>query len=640
MEGHFLEKYKTHNKPEAKEAYKRVKSRGHVNDVTNERHERIQAYLKRLEDVFLITDQEGTDKVKMKKRKKRNIELLKPEIYKRTIIQPENFPDEYYQYQKQLMKECGFGDVNFSEEEKRQEIVNVQNKQMASLDAWIDHLSSDESHYPTDIKYFAMQGILRTGAFDQTHYRFGSRVESSTASFPQIDHEALSMVMGALEAVHHAGDTDAYTDVLLDLIKRNKDFGSMYAEAMRYLDTEGGKDKSLEITEGAWRIFQKGSNPQELVESFSGKRAYLCLGNIGDASGYLKQGDMHVYFSNNRAGIAVWPRIAIATDSERGAYELRGTYNKNEDIDPEISKTNIVKEHLATIPNGESFAKKDADMRLLTTFERKQKKEEPLTKDDLRFLYEVDSTIEGFGYDRDPRIKELIETRDRKADIATIADCSPEHIITSFTELSQNTEVYVEDTGTTLRFCDFREAPQKLKELLKLKEKLIEVGSPAVPDLSFEGGIVNINFTPEMVRDRDTAFNNFDNADGHSPNYIWPEWWKGIETWKPPEGQTLAIVVLSYNNDPKIRQSSEKIVADMDRLGLRPLTREEMTLAGIMEPKFTKTPNKYFIGLTQYAREGYSFVPGLWQDGGERGLDGDRWGSAWDGDNRFLCVRK
>ena len=444
MEKHFLENYKVHDKPEAKKAAEKKEQRT-GEKIFSDRSERIVAYIERLENVFLNPS---------KKVRERNIEILKPAIYNNTIIKDENFPESFFEYKKQEMKRHGLGEVEFSDEEKQKEIANVQEAQRKSLDAWIDHLLSEESHYPADIKYFAMQGILRTGSFDESTYQFGKRNEFTTASFRQIDHEALSMVMGALDAVQHHGDVSFYHPKLLECINRNKDFGSMYAEAMRYLDKEAGKDKALEITDGEWRVFKKGSDPQELVMAFAGKRAFQCLGNIGDASGCLKRGDIQVYFSNNRAGKPVWPRVAVAINPDGGAYEMRGTFNSNEDIDPEIAKTDIIRERLASIPNGKLFIKKDSDMRQLTrvyqacfrvdkkTGEKVYLKTE-LTKDDLIFLYEIDSKIKGFGYEKDPRVAELRKQRKPKEDALIVFDCTPDQIATTQNKITENTKAYI-----------------------------------------------------------------------------------------------------------------------------------------------------------------------------------------------------
>jgi hypothetical protein len=97
------------------------------------------------------------------------------------------------------------------------------------------------------------------------------------------------------------------------------------------------------------------------------------------------------------------------------------------------------------LPGGEKFDKKTADMKRLTSiyykefeFDKKTgeyfKKDQPeaFTPDDLRFLYEIDGRIEGFGYEEDPRIGELLERRDVRQDLAAALGCRPDQI--SFTE--------------------------------------------------------------------------------------------------------------------------------------------------------------------------------------------------------------
>ena len=84
------------------------------------------------------------------------------------------------------------------------------------------------------------------------------------------------------------------------------------------------------------------------------------------------RGAVEVYFSYNRAKQPTVPRIAIAHDEEKGGvYEVRGTYNKNEDIDPDIEESGVLMKRLQSLPNGESFAKKDTDMKRVTGIYRK-----------------------------------------------------------------------------------------------------------------------------------------------------------------------------------------------------------------------------------------------------------------------------
>lgn len=65
-------------------------------------------------------------------------------------------------------------------------------------------------------------------------------------------------------------------------------------------------------------------------------------------------------------------------------------------------------------PNGaESYTKKASDMRRLTEIEKllKDNPHAELSDEDLIFLYELKSPIEGFGYERDPRIDQLLDLR-------------------------------------------------------------------------------------------------------------------------------------------------------------------------------------------------------------------------------------
>ena len=64
----------------------------------------------------------------------------------------------------------------------------------------------------------------------------------------------------------------------------------MYALTMRELDQKAEKSDLLPIIDGEWKIFEKGSDPQELVNTLAGKRSNLCIADIGSATAYLHQG--------------------------------------------------------------------------------------------------------------------------------------------------------------------------------------------------------------------------------------------------------------------------------------------------------------------------------------------------------------
>ncbi|OGZ05473.1 MAG: hypothetical protein A2845_05660, partial [Candidatus Lloydbacteria bacterium RIFCSPHIGHO2_01_FULL_49_22] len=59
------------------------------------------------------------------------------------------------------------------------------------------------------------------------------------------------------------------------------------------------------------------------------------------------------------------------------------------------------------------------------------------------FLYEVDTSIEGFGYKKDPRIKELRDKRNPGEDMPMIFGCTKEQIAHNEGEVTTDTIAYV-----------------------------------------------------------------------------------------------------------------------------------------------------------------------------------------------------
>ena len=81
---------------------------------------------------------------------------------------------------------------------------------------------------------------------------------------------------------------------------------------------------------------------------------------------------------------------------------------------------------------GTAYKKKSADMKTLTAIEKKQKLSEELSTDEIRFLYQSNSPIEGFGYGSDPRIEEIISQRDIKKDASIQASFFPSRPVSRF----------------------------------------------------------------------------------------------------------------------------------------------------------------------------------------------------------------
>ena len=161
-------------------------------------------------------------------------------------------------------------------------------------------------------------------------------------------------------------------------------------------------------------------------------------GGIETAKKHIDGGDFYVYYTKDEKGEYTNPRIAIRTENGKLA-EVRGIA-KNQNLESNMEK--VVEEKLKEFPDAEAYKKKVNDMEMLTYIYTKWQQKLELTKEDLHFLYEIDSKIIGFGYEEDPRIKEIIETRDKKIDLSKIFDCKENQISLTEEEALKGNIIY------------------------------------------------------------------------------------------------------------------------------------------------------------------------------------------------------
>jgi hypothetical protein len=154
----------------------------------------------------------------------------------------------------------------------------------------------------------------------------------------------------------------------------------------------------------------------------------------------MEGGDFYVYSTLDRQGKPTVPRIAIRMQG-KNIGEVRGVADGDQNL--EGNMTEIAEEKMAELPGAEKYKKASSDMKQLTAIEKRVNQGEQLTKDDLIFLYEIDQSIEGFGYQRDPRIEEIRKTRNPKEDAPVVLDCQPEEIAWGVAELNENTKAYI-----------------------------------------------------------------------------------------------------------------------------------------------------------------------------------------------------
>ena len=435
----FLKKkYELHKAPEVEMAAK-AKERKTGEKVSQKPAERIQNYLDRLKNIINPPKLGGRPDFD---RQQRNLEMLKTALHNQYVINPEEIPESYFETQKRIAREQGRGDIEITAELKQQRTEVIITDQQSSLDNWIDYLASSDATYPDWLKYYAIRSILNLGDYDKEKKSFTKRSKDTVKPFPDLNREALAYVLDAIEKKYQGKGTNpdqlAEEDQQeLQKLLQQENFGKLYAWAIEKA-TPASKE-ALITTQGKWVKYDKGSDHMPLVKSLQGHGTNWCTAGESTAQAQLEGGDFYVYYSRDEKSRLTIPRVAIRMQGNQIA-EVRGIAEE-QNLDPQI--TGIVQKKLKEFPDGPKYEKKNRDMQFLTEIENKTKENQPLTKDELLFLYETESKIEGFGYQRDPRIKELRDQRNPDQDISVIFECTKEQIAHNPGEINENTKAYV-----------------------------------------------------------------------------------------------------------------------------------------------------------------------------------------------------
>ena len=378
--------------------------------------EKIKKYISRLEHVHELS-----------KKSKHSLELLKKFYYDKYLIK--ELPESYINLQKKIAREEGHGDISVSDELKEKMLNQIRKDQKSTLDLWIDYFMSEDSMFPTWFKVYAFKGMLGLSTFDKEKQEFGKRTDKTTSSFIDLNMEALSKVYDILKS--EIGENNL-TDEELEILSKGESFKKLYTY---YLTNQYSKIIDNDETEGIWIKYDMGSDYIPLWESLQGKNTGWCTAGKETAKTQLAGGDFYVYYTKDENGEYKSPRIAIRMNGKNEIGEVRGT-SKNQNLESNMEP--ILDKKLEEFPDRDKYKKKVHDMKLLTLIEEKQKNNQGLSLDDLKFLYEVDSKIEGFGYQDDPRIKEIIFLRDKRKDIAFVYDINEDEVALSQTEWEEN----------------------------------------------------------------------------------------------------------------------------------------------------------------------------------------------------------
>ena len=342
----------------------------------------------------------------------RKIELLKKLYYRRYVI--DHLPESYVEMQWRIAREEGYGNIRITDEIKRKMLDEIQTEQRKSIDRWIDYLNSEDVMYPMWFKYYVFQGMLKLGQFDRKKGQFRRRSKDTTSPFIEVNSEALGQMYTILSKMIDNKELD---NLEIKMLESGDSFKKLYTSLIINLEESNAKENG--ITDGKWIKYEQGNHYHELWKSLQCKNTGWCTAGEEVCKEQIKNGDFYVYYTYDKDGSFVNPRIAIRMNGQYEIGEVRGI-DKDQNI--ELEMVDILERKLNEFPNkeGERYKKKVHDMKLLTEIEVKVNANEELTEEELIFLYQLNSYIEGFGMEKDPRIGEIIAKRNPKEDFRRI----------------------------------------------------------------------------------------------------------------------------------------------------------------------------------------------------------------------------
>ncbi len=344
-------------------------------------------------------------------------------------IKPQNIPVSFFEYHWQ--EALNRGELtDISDDSKTKFIKNnssyisnhIIETQKNSLIRWINYLKSPENnHIDPYLRYWVFKRMLGLGAYNRSKYKFERRNKECTAPFPELNSEALHNI---------------FEKILNNDSNNTPSFRKLYSQEFSKL--QGHNERNWEIITGEWIHFPRFSNPEEIVNKIQGKNTGFCIASLDTAKDYLERGALDIFFSDSNTEHSVNPRLVIHTVNNK-INEVRGV-KKDQNIDQYILP--VLNKKLEELADGDKYRMKSEHMQKLYTVYDKHLTNKTLSKLDLRFIYEIDEEIQGFGYFRDARVNEIIQNRDQRSDLKIALDCLANQISFTDEEFSKGNIIY------------------------------------------------------------------------------------------------------------------------------------------------------------------------------------------------------
>ena len=355
------------------------------------------------------------------------------------VMDYEDIPDAYWKQQEQILRDNGQG-RELSRSEKEILADDLIEKQRESITSWTNYLGDKNCPYPLWFKVYAFDGISKmSNALNLDDANYDRRDHTTALSFPKLNAEILAKVYRQINNFYGVNKEDwlkknSDDEKLVSLVK-SANFPKLYAKEL--LDTKVilKTPERAEDVHGDWFEYKLGDE-EEIADLAEGTR--WCVVDPNVAHNYLTYGQFinpgednnyddddwedddqteypeakfiifrledpnspSVYASNSSASIRLDPDGMVAEVSGLGEGQA---------IEDALVPT--VKKKTLSLPGGEKYLQKFDDKQTLIRLDKKMKKGQDLTKEELSFLYELDrpiATLDTYNR-RDPRIPELKE---------------------------------------------------------------------------------------------------------------------------------------------------------------------------------------------------------------------------------------
>ena len=354
----------------------------HTKENSDNRKEAIQKYMDRLERIHKTAN---TDSKK---------ELLYNLYIDKYVIKEDNIPDYM----------------------DKKAIINGQKK---SLGMWLEYLSDETADYPTWAKYWAFQGMLKMGSYDENKGIYLKRNKKTIAPFVSANPEIIAK---SIETIIKLVNKEEIDSNVQEKLSKTDSFNKIYSVFEKKYK-ENIIDKSS--TDGIWIKYNQGSKEEaiKLSKTLENKNTNWCTASetmaikqvCGPYENARHGGDFYVYYTKDKEGKYTVPRIAIRLSGKNKIGEIRGIEEgqnleevMTDALEKKLKEMTFLKEE-----DIKEYLEKIDGLRELTRIGKKTEKNELLTEEELVNIY---TRQYGFGWRQDPKVIKIQNMRDKTND--------------------------------------------------------------------------------------------------------------------------------------------------------------------------------------------------------------------------------